>query len=63
MKAARQRLLIKDVKEFIKKDWVLTCHFIWDLLRKLTDLEDGQIELHVNKLYEKKKKEAGEKLT
>jgi len=51
----------KDVKEFIKRDWVLTNHFLWDLFRKW-EVDEDVIEEEITKLYNKKTKIAGEKL-
>ena len=61
-------LIPEDIKEFIKISWVNQCHFIWDLLRDLSDnkklnLSDFWIEKQIQKLQEKQDKLAGDKLT
>ncbi len=50
---------VKHVKEFIRRDWTLTNHFLWDLFRKWKINEDV-IEEEITKLSEKKDKLSGE---
>ena len=61
------RIKVSKVKEFIEKDLVITRRFIWDLLKNLSDLKglnlsDFWIEKQIEKLYDKKKEEAGPEL-
>jgi len=58
----------EDVKEFIRINWKNQCHFIWDLLRDLSDsknlnLSDFWIEKQIQKLQEKQDKLTGSELT
>ena len=62
-----QAIWIEDIKEFIKIGWKNECHFLWDLLRDLSDnknlnLSDFWIEKQVQKRLEQKDKLVGDKL-
>lgn len=54
-------LIVKAVKEFINEDWILTNHFLYDLFRAW-DIDEEIIEELITKLFNKKKKLAGEDL-
>ena len=53
-------LSVGEVKEFIKRDWFLTCYFLWDLFRKW-EISEDVVEKQIAKLSKKKDKLAGPK--
>jgi len=57
----------KIIKEFIKRDWVNTNHFFWDMIGLINDkyklnISDFWIEKMLKTLLEKRDKLAGENL-
>ena len=50
--------VIIHIKEFIRLDWQLTNHFLWDLFRKW-EIDEDVIEKEITKLSDKKDKLSG----